>query len=89
MHDPEALGAERPPEEQVLGAPRAVVPDPQSIARIDCTSRKALIYRGIVRAVLSQGIDRQWTVTDRSHMYRPRIGRLRIYCFAGLLCTFS
>jgi hypothetical protein len=48
---------------------------PRSIDRIARTARNVLISRDFVRAVLSQGIDRQWTVTDRSHKYRPRIAR--------------
>jgi hypothetical protein len=56
---------------------------PQSIDRIDRTVRKALISRVFVRAVLSRSIDRQWTITDRSRKYRPRIDRQRSPRFAG------
>jgi len=48
---------------------------PQSIARIDRTFVNIAICRAFVRAVLSQGIDRQWNVTDRHDEYRPRIDR--------------
>src|SRR5215203_223904 len=43
----------------------------QSIARIARTAMNVVICRGFARAVLSWGIDRQWTVTERSHKYRP------------------
>jgi hypothetical protein len=42
-----------------------------------------LISRDFVRAVLSRGIDRQWTVTDHHLKYRPRIARLEMSRFAG------
>jgi hypothetical protein len=56
----------------------------QSIARIARTAREVLISRDSVQAVLSWVIDRQWTVTDRRHKYRPRIDCTRTCCFAGL-----
>ena len=56
----------------------------RNTARIDRTARKVLISRGFVRAVLSWGIDRQWTVTERLGKYRLRIARIKFRCFAGL-----
>jgi hypothetical protein len=56
----------------------------QSTAR---TAREVLISRDFVRAVLSWGIDRQWTVTERHSKYRPRIDRQRSPQFAGLLSS--
>src|SRR5215208_6330640 len=35
------------------------------------TVRKVLISRYFLRAVISQGIDRQWIVTERHGTYRP------------------
>ena len=51
------------------------------IARIIC---KVHISRTFLRSVVSWGIDRQWTVTDRHDKYRPRIDRLEMSRFAGL-----
>ena len=48
------------------------------------TVRKVLISRYFLRAVISQGIDRQWIVTERHGTYRPRIARLGMWSFAGL-----
>ena len=45
---------------------------------------QVLISTDFVRAVLSQGIDRQWTVTERHGKYRPRIDRQGSPRFAGL-----
>jgi hypothetical protein len=52
--------------------------------RIDRITRKVLISRYFMRTVLSRGIDRQWTVTERHDKCRPRIDRLEISRFAGL-----
>jgi hypothetical protein len=51
----------------------------QSTVRIDRITRKALISRDFVRAVLSWG-------ADRHDKYRPRIDGLEVSCFAGLSC---
>jgi hypothetical protein len=59
----------------------------QNTVRIARTARKVLISRDFVRAVLSRGIDRQWTVTERHDKYRPRIDRQRSPQFAGLLSS--
>ena len=56
----------------------------RNTARIDRTARKVLISRYFLREVLSQGIDRQWIVTERHGKYRPRIARLGMWIFAGL-----
>jgi hypothetical protein len=59
----------------------------QITVRIDRTARKVLISRDFVLAVLSWGIDRQWTVTDRHGKYRPPIDRqdlLRLQVFHPL-----
>ena len=56
----------------------------QNTDRIARTARKVLISRYFLRAVLSRGIDRQWTVTVRHDKYRPRIDCLEMSRFAGL-----
>ena len=66
LDDPDALGAERLAWGHVLVVPRVECCTQRSTTRIDRTACKVLISRDFVRAVLSQGIDRQWTVTDRS-----------------------
>jgi hypothetical protein len=48
------------------------------------TVRKVLISRYFLRALISQGIDRQWIVTERHGTYRPRIARLGMWSFAVL-----
>jgi hypothetical protein len=55
----------------------------QDTARIDRITGIVAICRAFVRALLSKGIDRQWTVTDRHDKYRPRIDRLEMSCPAG------
>ena len=56
----------------------------QNTARIDRTVGNTAISRTFVRSVLSQDIDRQWTVTERHGKYRPLIDRAEICCLAGL-----
>jgi hypothetical protein len=50
---------------------------------------QVLISTDFVRAVLSQGIDRQWTVTERHGKYRPRIDRQISPRFAGIFMSLG
>src|SRR5215204_3343756 len=68
----------------LIGEQGAFFRTSQSTDRIDRTARKVLISRDFVRAVLSRGVDRQWTVTERHGTYRPRIAHLGMWSFAGL-----
>ena len=56
-----------------------------STDRIARTVLNVAVCRTFLRAVLSWGIDRQLTVTNRSRKYRPLIDRVRMWRFAGLL----
>jgi hypothetical protein len=57
----------------------------QNTARIDRIMINAPICRTFLRAVLLWVLDRQGMVTDRHDKYRPRIDRLEMSRFAGLL----
>jgi hypothetical protein len=56
----------------------------QDSARIARTIFNVVVCRAFMRAVLSSGIDRQWTVTERHDKYRPLIDRLELSRFARL-----
>jgi hypothetical protein len=56
----------------------------QSIDRIARITVNVAFCRTFPRAVLLVVVDRQRTITDRSHKYRPRIDRPEMSRFAGL-----
>ena len=51
---------------------------PAKYAPLSCTVGNTAISRTFVRSVLSQDIDRQWTVTERHGRYRPLIDRANL-----------
>jgi hypothetical protein len=59
----------------------------QNTARNDRIIDNMVICRTFMRSVLSWGVDRQWTVTERSRKYRPPIDRVGMWRFAGLSAT--
>jgi hypothetical protein len=56
----------------------------QNTDRFARTIVNVAICRDFSRAMLPRITERQWTITDRSHKYRPRTARTGTRCLAGL-----